>query len=471
MEYNERWDDMRGIMQAGGERTQSQIWTALPVKVMEDSDGFTVKLQPLIKGRVPDKETVGKAKDQDMPPLHDVPVQFSSGGGFTITHPIKKDDEGIAIFSARCIDNWHEKGDVQPQAWERWHDLSDAMYIPGIRSKARKLGGPDEANENDYRVRRVRTSPKGTPASTTSLQIRSDDGKYYIELGPEGVVTIICKQLHIKAEDHVQVDTKEVDVKASSKVHLETPTLEVTGDIKAGGDVFAHAGVSNVQMNWQPQYPASQGAPKALDPDAKGYWLVESNTPNLATLVANGMVLDGDFWIAQTEDPLVGEFPPVSEVPGLDSTVPIQNGSKVIWDYALAKFWVEPPVVIDDPDAPGSIYDEPWVGVLGVHVIESDPSDLVGGLSTAIGLPGDMFNIVGAINEKAPEISAIFNGAFTVAGLADSMNFNTMVTAIPNMVGKITGNPIMQAVVKLSTHGHHGVRSGPNISQKPMTGS
>ena len=124
----------------------------------------------------------------------------------------------------------------------------------------------------------------------------------------------------------------------------------------------------SVEMNWQPQYPASQGAPKALDPDSKGYWLVESNTPNLATLVANGMVNDGDFWIAQTEDPLVAEFPPVSEVPGLDSTIPIQDGSKVIWDYALAKFWVSPPEMSLDPDNPDSIYDEPWVGVLGIHV-------------------------------------------------------------------------------------------------------
>ena len=67
MDVKERWDDMSEVMRTSGDRKQSQIWTALPVKVIEDSDGFTVKLQPTIKGRR--TEPSGKAKDEDMPDL------------------------------------------------------------------------------------------------------------------------------------------------------------------------------------------------------------------------------------------------------------------------------------------------------------------------------------------------------------------------------------------------------------------
>jgi hypothetical protein len=467
----ERWDDMTDIINTGAERAQSKIWTALPVKVVEDSDGFTVKLQPLIKGKQTNPK--GEQKDVEMPHLLDVPVQYSAGGGFTITHPIKKDDEGIAIFSSRCIDNWWDKGGVQDQARQRWHSLSDAMYVPGVRSKPRKLGGPDENHEQDYRARGVAMAPKGNPASTNSVQIRSDDGKYYVELGPDGAVNIVCKTLHIQAEDKVEISTKLINAKASDKVHFDTKTFEVSGDIKAGGDVTAHAGVQSVQMNWQPQYPASQGTPKSLDPDSKGYWKPATNTPNI-WLMANGWVdgvtiLDGDFWNVQTADPDIPEYPEVGTTPGLEGVL-LQDGGKAIWHLNSGLFSYEPPPVVGvDPDHPA--YEEPWVGVLGIHVLESELTDMMGGMSTAIGMVKDNFSIAGAINEKMPEISHLFNGGFSVAGLTNSMNFNTLVTALPSQVGKIVGNPIVQAVIKLSTHDHHGVKAGPDMSQKPVTGT
>ena len=158
------------MIRAGVERGQSRLWTALPVIVTEDSDGFTVRLQPAIKGKQIDPQ--GKETDVQMPVLPDVPVQFSAGGGFTITHPIKKGDEGIAVFSARCLDNWWQQGGVQTQARQRWHSLSDAMYIPGIRSKPRALGGnPDDQPQSGGPLQ-TRQQQAGAKPSTTSVQIR-----------------------------------------------------------------------------------------------------------------------------------------------------------------------------------------------------------------------------------------------------------------------------------------------------------
>jgi len=467
----ERWDDLTEVIRTGSERAQSKLWTALPVKVMEDSDGFTVTIKSLVKGKQTDRE--GSQSDVEMPEMPDVPVQFTAGGGFTITHPIKKGDEGIAIFSSRCIDGWWDKGDVQPQALQRWHSLSDAMYIPGVRSKPRKLGGPPDEQANDYRVRGVQTAPKGTPASTTSVQIRSDDGKYYIELGPDGAVNIVCKTMHVQAEDRVEIATKLVNVAASDKVSMATPHLEVSGDIKAGGDIWAHAGVSGVKMSWQPVAPAgSAAAPKDIDPDAKGYWLVLTNQPDLYN---DTFKVDKDFWIAATVYADGVEYCPLGSTPGLDN-LPIKDGDKIVWHADTLLFeqikgygWSEidggPP---PGPD-PGPPPEVPWVGELLVDV--SEPLAVSQQAIIPVGQVGDLFHISGAINALNPTLSHLFNGAFETKNIISPTMFSTLVTALPSQIGQIIGNPMITAPVKLAMHAHHGVRSGINKSQKPVSGT
>ena len=47
---------------------------------------------------------------------------------------MKSGDEGIAIFSERCIDGWWQNGNASTPLDFRLHDLSDAMFIPGVCS-------------------------------------------------------------------------------------------------------------------------------------------------------------------------------------------------------------------------------------------------------------------------------------------------------------------------------------------------
>jgi hypothetical protein len=371
----ERWDDLTEVHHAGVERHLDRVWTALPCKVIEDTaEGHTVKLQPTIKGR--ERQQDGTIKQVDMPELPDVPIQYAAGGGFTITHPIKKDDEGIVVFASRCIDGWWDKGGNQPPLDQRKHNLSDGMYIPGIRSKPRKLGGDGQGGtsganggaatpttlEIDLRSNGA-SQPKTKKVSLDSLQIRTDKGDYYIELTTD-TVNIICKNCNIVADETVQIQCKELDVKASGKIHFETPTLEVTGDIKAGGDVTAHDSVSSVSMTWR------------------------------ATAAAR------------------------------DATTPVP-------------------------------------GVLSIKSV----------LPNMVGMIGDQFNISGAVNLVAPALSGLLNGTFSASNILDSFNFETLLSALPGQLGQIGGSPMMQAVIHLVSHDHHGVRAGPDISQKPVTGT
>src|SRR5208282_4653225 len=142
----ERFEDPEETMRTAHERLQGTIWTALPVVVLNDSNGHTVEVQPTVMG-VRTDPTTGDQTNVAMPSLgKSVPVHYPSGGGFTFTHPIKKGDEGIVVIASRCIDGWFSQGGVQPQLEQRMHDLSDGMFIPGIRSNPRALNPAASAN-------------------------------------------------------------------------------------------------------------------------------------------------------------------------------------------------------------------------------------------------------------------------------------------------------------------------------------
>lgn len=126
-----------------------------------DPIACTCSVQPALKGQVAD--AMGSFKSEPLPVLVDVPVMFPRGGGCTITFPIKAGDECLVIFSDRCIDFWWQSGGVQEPVDQRQHDLSDAFAIVGPQSQANVIGS----------------------ISTTTLQMRSDDGAAYIELDPD----------------------------------------------------------------------------------------------------------------------------------------------------------------------------------------------------------------------------------------------------------------------------------------------
>ncbi|MEA1064752.1 Gp138 family membrane-puncturing spike protein [Erwinia sp. HR93] len=122
------------MAQAGGDLS-SQIRVALPAIVTEfNAERQTVTLQPAIAGTGADGAAL------KMPPLADVPVKFPRGGGFAFTFPVAAGDEGLAVFSDRCIDGWFSSGQVSQADDHRQHDLSDAFFLPGVSSIARAIG-------------------------------------------------------------------------------------------------------------------------------------------------------------------------------------------------------------------------------------------------------------------------------------------------------------------------------------------
>lgn len=161
MDSRERFAETQTALHSALAHLQTHMWTALPGQIESyDSDANTVEVQPTVQGLITHSD--GNTHPVDLPVLPDVPVYFPRGGGVTFTFPIQKGDECLVIFSSRCIDGWWQSGGSQLAPEFRMHDLSDGFALIGPMSQPNRISG----------------------ISTSTAQIRSDDGKAYIELDP-----------------------------------------------------------------------------------------------------------------------------------------------------------------------------------------------------------------------------------------------------------------------------------------------
>ncbi|MGO4496428.1 Gp138 family membrane-puncturing spike protein [Paenibacillus sp. 2RAB27] len=137
-----------------------------------DPETQTVNVQPALREKVMDEKL--EPRWEELPLLLDVPVVIPRAGGFALTLPIQPGDECLIMFTDMCIDAWFSNGDIQNQIEKRRHDLSDAFAILGIWSQPRKL--------SNY--------------STTSAQLRSDDGSTYINMA-NGEIDLVASTVKI----------------------------------------------------------------------------------------------------------------------------------------------------------------------------------------------------------------------------------------------------------------------------------
>ena len=122
------------LLETQATSTQMQIHTALPARVVSfDPSEQTVSIELMI-------EQINHNGEQlALPPLVDVPVKMFAYGAFMITAEPQAGDEGLATFSERCIDGWWLSSRKSVPLDIRFHDLSDAFFDGGYRSKPKAL--------------------------------------------------------------------------------------------------------------------------------------------------------------------------------------------------------------------------------------------------------------------------------------------------------------------------------------------
>ena len=158
----------------------ADLHTALPGKIVRyDSSTQKADVQLLIKERYTDES--GATQVRDLPVIPAVPVQFPGAGGYRITFPIATDDTGLVVFSEASLDKWLVSGGTVDPSDDRRHDLTDAVFLPGLRDFGHALASAP--------------TDRATFGKDDGLQIHVDGSKIRI-----GTTTAIQLEKHPNGE-------------------------------------------------------------------------------------------------------------------------------------------------------------------------------------------------------------------------------------------------------------------------------
>jgi hypothetical protein len=147
---------------------------SIPVKVLKyNTEAQTVEIQPLIRKKYKTVDGVGNVVDT--PVIPDVPIEWPStnNGEASLTFPLKEGDLGRAAFMDRSIAEWLAgDGSMVTPTDPRTHDISDAVFIPGLRP----LGSPlSDVSEDDIVLKNGDLTMSIDPNGKISISNGSED--------------------------------------------------------------------------------------------------------------------------------------------------------------------------------------------------------------------------------------------------------------------------------------------------------
>jgi hypothetical protein len=170
------------------------------------------------------------------PPIVDVPVLFLGGTQFACIHQIDPGDEGLIVFSQRCVDGWKQTGGVANNPIARFHSAQDAFFIPGFRPLATKIAG--FANDG---IRLQSRDGSRHVWIKKSGEIVADNGAAQAQLTPAGAVNILNGAGSIKLLPDGRVVINEVCI-INPDGTIEAPNVTFGG---ISGIGHKHGNVQN----------------------------------------------------------------------------------------------------------------------------------------------------------------------------------------------------------------------------------
>jgi len=168
------------------------------------------------------------------PPIVDVPVLFLGGTQYSVAHQIDPGDEGLILFSQRCIDAWKQTGGVASNPLARFHSAHDALFIPGFRPLATRISG--FANDG------IRLQSRDGSVHVwikSSGEIIADNGAAHVQITAAGEVNIENGAGHIKMGADGTVNINGVTFAPDGKM-TSTTTMTVDDVIFSGISAKGH---------------------------------------------------------------------------------------------------------------------------------------------------------------------------------------------------------------------------------------
>lgn len=140
------------------DKIKQEIRVSMPGEIISFNNlNQTATVRPLLLQKITEDNQIYEYKQ--ISPLQDVQVILPRCNDFVLTLPLKEGDEGILLFMDNCYNLVWDRGGTQIAEEERYHDISDAVFIPTIFSNPKNI--------ENY--------------STNSTQLRNISGNSYIE--------------------------------------------------------------------------------------------------------------------------------------------------------------------------------------------------------------------------------------------------------------------------------------------------
>lgn len=185
----------------------------------------------------------------EFPPIINAPIvfPFAITAGFALTLPVRRGDPCIILFSQRSIDNWHDKGGIQPSEdgiGARHHDLTDAIVLMAASPSPNVLG------EWEAEGIQIRNRDK---TSTSTVY----DDRIVLDRAGTSTITVFETKVVIKTTVEVIIDTPKTTITGTLTVNGNTAlksNLTVDSNTALGGNV------TNVGVNISRTHTHSQGA-------------------------------------------------------------------------------------------------------------------------------------------------------------------------------------------------------------------
>ena len=165
----------------------------------------------------------------ELPEFMDIPFFILSGGDYSITMPIQKDDECLIVFADSCIDSWWQSGGIQNPIEIRNHDLSDCFALVGFRSQNKKL---DDFDSESFQIRRKDKIP--VEISEDTITIKNEDCE--IKIDDDEINILKGENVEIKIDS-----SNNVSIKSNAKITLHGNNgVEISSNNHQAVDFFNH---------------------------------------------------------------------------------------------------------------------------------------------------------------------------------------------------------------------------------------
>tara|TARA_R110002020_G_scaffold31715_1_gene98543 strand:- start:1658 stop:2479 length:822 start_codon:yes stop_codon:yes gene_type:complete len=205
------------------------VSTIIPAKVIGISDfekHQRVNVEPSINYTYPDGTILV------LPPLDNVPIQYPSGGGGSITFPIAVGDMVSLHFSMYSMKEWLEGiGDQVTPMDARMFSFTDAIAIAGMNTYENNAS-PDP---KDVEVK----------FNGSSFKLKSDDNGKGVELTTDANLTINCvnanvnttNSANIVAGQEAKVTAPILTLDSITSITATTPIFTINGNLVVSGGI------------------------------------------------------------------------------------------------------------------------------------------------------------------------------------------------------------------------------------------